>query len=279
MTAPGLVLYSGTVIQATSFQQRLEAAVAGGFGAVSLFPHDYLAARSDGASDEDLRSALADAGVRVAAIDPVTTWLPGSAPAPGTPRELLDFAQHEVADIMRIATAVGAAAVNALEFWGQHVPVEDAAIAFGLLCDTAAEHGLRVHLEAMPFSGIPDLATAWGIVDSAGRDNGGLLLDAWHWFRGANRLEELQRVPGDRVFAVQLADGPLAASDDLPTESMTGRLLPGQGEWPLGVWLAAIRATGAEPTYGPEVFSSDLASADVLDVGIRAGDSTRAVLT
>ena len=57
MTAPGLVLYSGTVIQATSFQQRLEAAVAGGFGAVSFFPHDYLAC-SDGASDEDLRSAF-----------------------------------------------------------------------------------------------------------------------------------------------------------------------------------------------------------------------------
>ena len=280
MSVPdGLVLYSGTVIQAASFSERIEAAVAGGFSAISLFPHDYLAARSAGLSDADLRQQLSQAGVSVAAIDPVTTWLPGSTPPPGTPDDLLGFAQHDVAEVVSIAAAVGAPAINALEFWRADVDIADAAAAFGVLCDTAFEQGLRVHLEAMPFSGIPRLATAWDVVERAGRDNGGLLLDAWHWFRGANELEELATVPGDRVFAVQLADGPRVPSDDLPTESMTGRLLPGQGQWPLQEWLAAVRATGAQPTYGPEVFSSALAAVDVVAVGRQAGDSTRALLT
>lgn len=279
MTGDGLVLYSGTVIAASSFQERVDAAVAGGFSSLSLFPHDYLGARAAGLTDTDMRSSLAAAGVGVTVLDPVTTWLPGSVPPPGTDASLLAFAQHSAEDIFAMATAVGATTVNALEFWGRQVDTDAAGRAFRRLCDDARQHGLRVHLEAMPFSGIPSLSTAWDIVRRADRDNGGLLVDSWHWFRGENSLEDLAAVPGDRIFAVQLSDGPALPAPDISVESMQSRLLPGEGDWPLLEWLRAVERTGAEPTWGPEVFSSVLRGDPPAAVARRAGDATRAVLS
>lgn len=276
-SASDLVLYSGTVITA-SWQERLDAAVAGGFGSISLFPHDYLAAQAGGLTDADMRDQLATAHLRVAVVDPVTTWLPGSTPPAGTGPDLLAFAGHSHQEIFDIAVAVGAPTVNALEFWGVRVDVDDAGRAFGRLCDAAAERDLRVHLEAMPFSGIPDLATALAIVERADRPNGGLLLDSWHWFRGRNTMDQLRGVPGERILAVQLSDGPEVPAADLSAESMQARLLPGDGDWPLAGWLDAIASTGARPTFGAEVFSTQLAGQAPVDTGRSCGQATRELL-
>ena len=51
--------------------------------------------------------------------------------------------------------------------------------AFAALCDRAGPD-LTVALEFMPYSGMPDLATAWRVPQEAGRPNGGLIIDAWH---------------------------------------------------------------------------------------------------
>ena len=51
------------------------------------------------------------------------------------------------------------------------------------LCDAAGERGLRVCIEFVPCTGVPDLATAWRVVDESGAANGGLLVDMMHWHR------------------------------------------------------------------------------------------------
>jgi len=45
-------------------------------------------------------------------------------------------------------------------------------------------HALRVALEFLPWTAIPDAGIAWEIVELAGRANGGVLVDSWHYFRG-----------------------------------------------------------------------------------------------
>src|SRR5262249_61387056 len=64
------------------------------------------------------------------------------------------------------------------------------------LCDRAREHGLLVHLEFLPWAGIPDLAMACEIVRGAARPNGGLLVDSWHLFRSGGEGPGLRAVPG-----------------------------------------------------------------------------------
>src|SRR5688572_14200654 len=62
---------------------------------------------------------------------------------------------------------------------------------FGQLCDLAHGFGLTVDLEFPSWSPTGDLATAAGIVAAADRTNGGILIDALHFFRSRSSLDQL----------------------------------------------------------------------------------------
>ena len=277
--AGDLVLCSGTLARSTSFLERVDAAVAGGFDGISLWARDYWSGRRAGLSDADLRALLDDHGIAVAEIDLAWWWLPGAAdvhiPAALDTEEL--FAYDE-AEAFRIANVVGARSLNAIDVFGGNWSVDEAAAAFAGLCDRAAEHDLLVHIEFLPWSRIPDVSAAWEIVRGADRPNGGVLIDAWHYFRSGADLTALRAVPGDRVLAVQLDDGPAAPEADLPTASLHDRRLPGDGEFDLAGLVDGLRTIGVVAPIGVEVFSDELHALDPLEAATRAGAALRRVV-
>jgi sugar phosphate isomerase/epimerase len=277
--AGDLVLCSGSLAREATFAERVGAAVAGGFAGLSLWGRDYSRARRSGLSDADLRALLADNGLAIAELDLAWSWLPGASeihiPAELDTEEL--FAYDE-ADLFRIAEAVGARSINAIDVFGGDWSVDDAAAAFAGLCDRAASHGLLVHIEFLPWSRIPNAAAAWEIVRRADRPNGGVLLDAWHFFRSGGDLAALRAVPGDRVFGLQLDDGPTEPEADLPTASLHERRLPGEGELDLAGLLGTLREIGVVAPVGVEVFSDELHRLDPAEAGQRVAAATRDVL-
>ena len=277
--AGDLVLCSGTLGREVPFRERVDAAVAGGFSGLSLWGRDYWSARRDGLEDADIRALLADNALEVAELDLAWWWLPGASevriPAALDTEEL--FAYDE-AELFRIADAVGARSLNAIDVFGGDWTVDAAAAAFAGLCDRAAVHGLLVHVEFLPWSRIPDVATAWEIVRRADRPNGGVLVDAWHYFRSGGDDAALRAVPGDRVLALQLDDGPVAPEADLPAASLHNRVLPGAGELDLRRLMGTLREMGAVAPIGVEVFSDALHALDPRSIGIEAGHAVRALL-
>jgi len=136
----------------------------------------------------------------------------------------------------------------------------DAAERFAAVCDRAAALGdVTVGLEFLPFTNIPDIGTAAGIVEAAGRRNGGICLDVWHLYRsGANPAEIDPRV-WPMVVRLQLCDGPLVAEhDDLLTDCVTSRRSCGAGEFDLTGLLTLARRYGAPAEISLEVFSRRL---------------------
>lgn len=84
---PGdLVLCSGTLRRGVGFAERLDAAVAGGFRGISLWGHDYRAARAEGLSDADLVHMLDDHGLAVAELDPGLVVVAGGLGRQGAAR-------------------------------------------------------------------------------------------------------------------------------------------------------------------------------------------------
>src|SRR5207245_10480415 len=142
---------------------------------------------------------LDGAGLAVAALEPAWWWLPGAldvhVPAELDTQDVFGFGED---DLLRIADAVGARSLNAVDVFGGRWGIDEAAEAFAGLCDRAARHGLLVHLEFLPWSRVPDVATAWEVVRRADRPNGGIAGDAWHWFRGGGEQEALRAGPGAR---------------------------------------------------------------------------------
>lgn len=104
--------------------------------------------------------------------------------------------------------------------------------AFARLCEALAPYGMTADLEFMPWTDAPDLATARRIVQGAAQSNGGILVDALHFARGANRLEEIEALPGQVLHYAQICDGPAAppaTMEALIHAARCERLLPGEG--------------------------------------------------
>jgi len=274
-----LVLCSGTLPRHTSFRQRLEAAVAGGYAGVSLWGRDYRAARHEGYSDADLPVMLRDHGVEAAELDPAWWWTPGAAgveiPPELDPVDVFRFGEDE---LFRIAGVVGARSLNAADVLGGRWGTEEAAEAFAGLCDRAAEHGLLVHLEWLAWSRIADLSSALEVVRIADRPNGGINVDLWHCARTGVTPAELAAVPPGIVLAIQVDDGPAEAEDDLVEATLHSRLLPGEGSFDVVGYLGALDDAGVAAPVGVEVFSDALHALGPTEAARRASDATRAAL-
>ena len=267
-----LVLCAGTLLHA-SFVERVKAASAAGFSAISLWSEDYERARAAGLSPADMRSILADHGLEIAELDAVTRWLPTNDDT------VLDGPfDHGADELLAIADAVGGRSLNVVEIFGTRVPVQVAAEAFAHLCDRAREHGLLVHLEFLPWSAVPDLASAWEIVRLADRPNGGVLLDTWHHIRSREGNAALRAVPADRIFALQLSDAPAEPDGDMLDETMRRRRLPGEGDGNLAEVIRVLDEVGCRAPVGIEVFSDTLSALPPDEVARRAADATRRVL-
>ena len=280
LTRGDLVLCSGTLPQAVSFRDRVDAAAGAGFRGISMWGRDYARARSDGHTDREIRSMLDDAGLAVAEVDPAWWWLPGAAAigASIAERDPMDVFRFDEPELLRIAEVIGARSLNAADVFGGEWTVDDAAESFATLCDRAADHGLLVHVEFLPWSKIPDLATALAIARGADRPNGGITVDAWHLARSGGDIDELLAVRGDLVLGVQLDDGPAEPEDDLMNATLHARLLPGDGDFDLARFVGALDTIGADAPYGVEVFSDELHQLAPRDIATRAADAMRRVL-
>jgi sugar phosphate isomerase/epimerase len=186
---------------------------------------------------------------------------------------------HSRDSLFAIAEALGAKTVIAAHLTGGTVRADQAIEGFAVLCDDAACHGLRVALEAVPFTGIPTVADAWAIVDAAGRANGGVVFDVVHHARGGLDDGALRAVPPERYFAIQLGDAAAAAPPDLLDEAMYHRRPPGEGGLPVREVLELLADHGVQAPAGPEVYRREWEERHPLDVAQELGRAMDAVLT
>jgi len=166
---------------------------------------------------------LADTGVRV--LDVEVFRLEGDT-------RIADF-EREIA----ISARLGASQLLVHGADAEHARLVD---SFGRLCDLAARYRLAANLEPMPWVAISTVAKAKRVVDDAGRRNGATLVDAIHFFRADNRLDELR---GLRQNYLQFCD----ARAERPTEEAElirqargDRLPPGEGGLDLQGLLSSV---------------------------------------
>ncbi len=116
---------------------------------------------------------------------------------------------------------------------------------FGRLCDLAASHGLSANLEPMPWVDVSNLTKAMRILAGAARANGGLLVDAIHFFRAGDSPQALAKVPRRVLRYMQLCDArPERPSDmqEIIRQARSDRLFPGEGGLDLKGLLDALPA-------------------------------------
>lgn len=271
-----LVIDSG-MMQIAGFEERVEAASAAGFTAISMWGRDRSEAHSQGFSDDDIRRVLDDNGIAVSDLSAFTSWLPGTETVGGGAfGEGHPFFGWSERDFFETGEAVKARSLSLTDIAGLHVGVDEAAEAFAGVCDRAAEHGLLVQIEFMSMSSLRTLADAWAVVEAAGRSNGGILLDSWHFFR-TGTLADLEAVPAERIFGLQISDALRKPHAD-PAHDTATRLMPGDGELPLHDLLVALREGGCVAPIGVEMFGEAIEGRTARQIAERSHAALLSVL-
>ncbi|MGZ4150479.1 MAG: sugar phosphate isomerase/epimerase family protein, partial [Actinomycetota bacterium] len=150
----------------------------------------------------------------------------------------------------------------------------------GYLVELAARADVSVCVEFLPWSAIPDLATAWELVEPLG-PGAGIVVDAWHWQRqpGGPAPEVLASIPPERILFVQLCDAAPEPSGEVMHEALTGRLPPGQGAVDFAGLFGALDSMSARPVVAAEIFNPALlAELGVAAAAVAMHDSCVAAL-
>lgn len=223
-----------------------------GFAAVSVCPTHPAYGLADAEATARFLDRLEPAGppIRIADVLDVDLW--GSSD-----RATADAAQAERLDL---CARVGARSVNTIAYQPELPPLRQAGANLARFCDLAADRGLDVNFEFLPFSGVGGIRTVTRLLEATDRDNLGICLDCWHWLRSpeGQDLDALRALPPERVHVLQLGDAPREPAADLALETVTARRLPGDGDGDLAAVLGALEEIGAAPIVATEVFSDEL---------------------
>lgn len=105
--------------------------------------------------------------------------------------------------------------------------------SYAQLCEAMAPFGLTANLEFMPWTAVPDAATAMRIVRGAGAPaNAGVLIDALHFGRSRTTLDDIRAIPREWLQYAQVCDaasGLHFTHDEMIRTARGERLLPGEG--------------------------------------------------
>lgn len=275
MLGPDHLVITGATLGNPPFRSIIEAAAAGGFDGVSISPtRAYFPAKEAGLTPADMRSIAKTNGIAINDVDAVIVW-DGSNKPPA-------FLSNPVSEakIFEAGEALEAPFVNVAFGGDGPTPTEQATEIFAGVCKRAKEHGLRPHLEFVPsMKSIPDLASAWQVVQDCGCNEAGLLIDTWHCQTGATTYEELRSVPGKRVIGVQMSDAPDEPVEELIKVGMQRRLPPGEGVLDLVEFIRILDNIQAQAPLSVEVFSTALVETYTpREISKLLGDALRTVI-
>jgi sugar phosphate isomerase/epimerase len=208
---------------------------------------------------------LREVGITARVIEAVSRWVDGPEAAVAHDEAQLDMAVALEADLVLAATID---------------PVIDAGRAtegLSAICELAAQRQVRVAVEFIPFTAIPDLATAWRLVEGSKAPNAGIVLDMLHWYHqpGGPNYDLLQRIPGERIHYVQVCDAAAvtpAGLEDYLAYALGGRRAPGTGVVDITRLLESLAGIDADPYLALEVFNTELArgGAETMAAELRA---------
>lgn len=221
MTAPVISLAALTVLE-LSPPDMIEVAARAGYSHVGLrtepaTPEEY---HFPLLRDADLRrqtaARLRDTGIKVLDIE-ILRLKPDTVVA--------DFIPH-----LALGAEFGA---SELLVAGNDPDEQRLTERFAELCDLAAPYGIHPHLEFMPWTDCRDFAQARRVVETAGRANGCVLIDAFHFDRSGSRLEDVAALSPSHMRYAQLCDVIGPRPDDMAEilrQARQERRFPGDGD-------------------------------------------------
>ncbi len=220
---------------------QVAAAGRAGFGSIGPDCHSIARHVELGGSVEALADAIAAAGLRTFELP---TWIVG---------EDLEQARADAATLRALSERLRPTFVQT-NVMGR---VDDALLdMMRREGERFLELGARLAIEYLPWlPEIRDLAATRALLPRLALEGAGLCLDVWHFTHSDDTWQALDELPLEEIAYVQFDDHPPLVSDDLVQETVSRRVMPGEGCFELDRFCERVRAKGYDAPVSCEILS------------------------
>jgi sugar phosphate isomerase/epimerase len=253
------------------FADRCAEAQNAGFAGLGLW-HADLEHQLESRTLADMRGLLDDHGLRCYELEFIWDWFLDSG-----------HEDRKAADDLRKLLFDAAAALDAHHIKCGNIPGRPASIdhlteRYAELCADAAGHTeAKIAYEFMPFDvNVNSVDSVLAVVEGAGADNGGIVIDTWHMSKLGIVPDDLSRIPLKYLTWIELSDGQFENMEDGLDEVVNRRKLPGEGEFDIRGYVELGRDMGYPGPWGVEVLSEDLRALPIDEMFKRAYETAAA---
>jgi 4-hydroxyphenylpyruvate dioxygenase len=256
-----------TVCLSGGLVQKMYAAAEAGFDAIEIFEPDLVAAPQ---SPEEIRALADRLGLTLDLYQP---FRDAEGVDESTFADVLRRAEAKFQlmrrlgiDLMLVCSNVGTATVDDDEISARQLR---------RLGDLAAAYDIRLAYEALSWGRFVDYyRRSWRIVELADHPNVGICLDSFHILSRGHDPKQIEEIPAEKIFFLQLADAP-ALDMDVLSWSRHHRLFPGEGSFDLPAFLAHVIRAGYDGPLSLEVFNDTFRQTDPVRTARQAQRSLR----
>lgn len=250
---------------AGSFADDVADYPAGGCTAIEVWL-TKLEQHLEAVSPDDTRRALADRGITLVAA----AYQGGLLLSQGEQRKVhFDHFKRRLAlcqqfGIPTLVLAADPPLPNDPQAFGRAV------VSLAQAAQWAAAFGVRLALEFRADAFCACLDTALTLVEQCGETNAGVCLDAFHFYKGPSKAEDLDRLTARNLFHVQACD-----VAGVPREMMTDadRVMPGEGDFRLDPLVRKLKELGYAGAVSLELMNPvlwSLKATQVTELGMTA---------
>jgi 4-hydroxyphenylpyruvate dioxygenase len=236
-----------TVSLSGTLPDKLEAIAAARFDGYEIFESDLLYYN---ASPADIRRIASDLGLTCELYQPFRDF-------EGTDSTHFERNLQRAERKFDVMEALGCRLMLVCSNTRPDVIADEALMAGQLhvLAERAARRSLRIGYEALAWGrAVNRYAQAWSIVQRANHPHLGLILDSFHTLSLRDDPAGIARIPGEKIFFLQMADAPWLTLD-VTNWARHYRNFPGQGQLDVVGFFEQVLRAGYTGTLSLEIFN------------------------
>jgi sugar phosphate isomerase/epimerase len=135
------------------------------------------------------------------------------------------------------------------------------------LADIGKSHGIGFQLEPLAWAPMHSLSQSLEVIEEAGRENLGMVIDFWHlWAGGETTPDEVAGLDKRMIRGVHFCDGKRKQRITVDDEEELRSYLPGEGDIDIANWVRAVKSTGYDGSWSAETYSPKHWEMDLYDL-------------
>jgi sugar phosphate isomerase/epimerase len=135
-----------------------------------------------------------------------------------------------------------------------------------VLAELAEQQNIRLYLEPLAWAPLSRLNHSLRMIELAGRDNVGMVIDFWHLWINGTTPEEIASLDRRRIFGVHFCDSLPRPPEGARRLHKLREVWTGGGHIPLQDWIDAVVTTGYAGWWSAEMFAPQFAERNPLQV-------------